>query len=250
MPLRLLDPGKGHFFHEVSSTNDLIRSDDYEPGSWILADEQTHGKGRSGKRWISFGTENIIFSGKNQIGLSEFPFTLLSLFSAGSLLRAILEWYPALEGVCKIKWPNDLYKSGKKIAGFLIESEVSSGQFQIIVGFGLNIYSQQIPPELSEIASCLLDGIPLEGSRERILYSFIRNWNDALLKIAGGSEIDKEIQWIEKHSLLIGEKIQYHEQGFVRNGTVLGYDRDGFLIVLLEDGRKHSLMDWDFGTTL
>lgn len=244
MPLRLLDPKKGKFYEVLESTNETIQSKEFEPGSWILANYQSAGKGRKGKKWSVIGEDYIIFSGKNELSLTDYPITLLSLFAASSLLKAIFEWYPEKEKECKIKWPNDIYRNQKKIAGFLIESNIIQDRFQIIIGFGLNIYGSQVPPSLPA-AGFLLDYPPLEGSKERILYSFIDFWNESLQKVAGLKEIGRELDWIERHSIGIGKKIEFSIDGNLKMGKILGFDSHGFLVVLDEEGMKYSLIDSD-----
>jgi BirA family transcriptional regulator, biotin operon repressor / biotin---[acetyl-CoA-carboxylase] ligase len=245
MPLRLLNPQLGHHLSEVSSTNDWIKNQDIEPGSWIIADNQTNGKGRRGNSWTILGEEHIIFSGKVQMSLSSMPITLISLFAGASLLKSIYNWMPEAKDNVRLKWPNDIYKNEKKISGFLVESEINNDLFTIIVGFGLNIYGTEIPIEWENKVGYLLDSPPLEGTKERILYSFIDNMNASIVKLMEQTGVDKEIQWIESNSTLVGKAIQFTNEGVVNQGVALGYDRQGFLIVHGSNGMKHILMDTD-----
>lgn len=245
MPLRLLDPDKGTSLNSTTSTNDWIKSSDHEPGSWVLAENQLHGRGRKGNSWKVLGEENIIFSGKIQMGLSTVPLTLLSLFAGAALLKSIYTWLPDRMVDTKIKWPNDIYRSGKKISGFLLESEVVEDLFTIVIGFGLNLSGKNVPIEWENIVGFLMDEPSLEGTKERILFSFIDNFNQSLMRIMDQSGLDKEIQWIESNSTLVGKNIQFSKDGLIHQGKVLGYDRQGFLIVLEETGMKSILMDTD-----
>jgi BirA family transcriptional regulator, biotin operon repressor / biotin---[acetyl-CoA-carboxylase] ligase len=245
MPLRLLNPQFGHHLPEVSSTNDWIKNQDIEPGHWIIADNQTNGRGRRGNSWSILGDEHIIFSGKVQMSLSSLPITLLSLFAGASMLKAIYKWMPELNDAIKLKWPNDIYKNDKKISGILVESEVNNDSFTVIIGYGLNIYGKDVPIEWENKVGFLLDSPPLEGTRERILYSFIDFMNASLVKLMEQTGLDREIQWIESNSTLIGKTIQFKAETVLQNGVVLGYDRNGFLIVHGSNGMKHILMDTD-----
>ncbi|MCC5815417.1 MAG: biotin--[acetyl-CoA-carboxylase] ligase [Leptospira sp.] len=245
MPLRLLNPQNGHHLVEVSSTNDWIKNQDIEPGHWIIADNQTNGRGRRGNSWTILGEEHIIFSGKIQMNLSSVPITLLSLFAGASLLKAIYNWMPDLKDTIKLKWPNDIYKNGKKISGFLVESEIKNDSFTVIIGFGLNIFGEEVPIEWENKIGFLLESPPLEGTKERILYSFIDYLNASLVKLMEQTGLDKEIQWIESNSTLIGKSIQFSVDGILQKGVALGYDRQGFLIVHGNNGMKHILMDTD-----
>ncbi|MCZ8237669.1 MAG: biotin--[acetyl-CoA-carboxylase] ligase [Leptospiraceae bacterium] len=243
MSLRLIDPQKGTILEEVDSTNDWIKDPSQVAGSWVRSRYQNKGRGRKGKVWYALGDENIIFSGKVKFGLTTIPLPLLSLMSGASLLKAIYSLYPEKVSEISLKWPNDIYRNHKKIAGFLIEGEVQDDQFEVIIGFGLNVYGQEIPQELKQIADFLLDENPLEGATERIILKFIENLNDSIIQLMDPSKTLKELQWLEKHSLLLHKIIETKLENDVVRGRVLGYDEYGFLLVLDQNGFKHSLMD-------
>lgn len=245
MPIRLLNSNMGHYIEETTSTNDWIRKKDIDPGSWVVAEAQSAGKGRKGRHWRVLGVDHIVFSGKIRMSLSTLPFTLISLFAGSSLLKAIFHWIPERELDTKLKWPNDIYKNDLKIAGFLIETEFQSDEFMIIIGFGLNIYGKEIPKELEDSAGFLLDEPPANGIRKKILTSFMDNMNSAILALMDPSSLEREIEWIERHSVLLGKKIHCNDGGESIIGKAIGYDRNGFLILLDEQGRKRVLMDTD-----
>ncbi|EMG20013.1 hypothetical protein LEP1GSC150_0147, partial [Leptospira interrogans serovar Copenhageni str. LT2050] len=66
----LLQPEKGIFLDSVTSTNTVIKGKEFPHGTWIVAEEQTAGRGRKDRTWEVFGEESLIFSGK--IGLENF----------------------------------------------------------------------------------------------------------------------------------------------------------------------------------
>lgn len=235
----------GQSIEETTSTNDWIKSKEIVPGSWVVAERQSEGKGRKGRHWKVLGEDHIIFSGKIRMSMATVSFTLISLFAGSSLLRAIYKWVPERELDTKIKWPNDILKNELKIAGFLIETEFQDDEFIIIIGLGLNLYGKKIPKELETSAGFLLDEPPAEGLRDKILISFIENMNAAVLALMDISSLEKEIAWIEGRSVLIGSKIQCNDSGELVIGNAIGYDNNGFLVILDEQGRKRVLMDTD-----
>ncbi|WCL49584.1 biotin--[acetyl-CoA-carboxylase] ligase [Leptospira sp. GIMC2001] len=245
MSIRLLDPSKGHRIQELESTNEWIKSSDHEAGSWVVSEYQTKGKGRNGKIWTVLGDDKIIFSGKIRFGLTSLPLPLVSLFSGASILKALHQWFPEHAHETKIKWPNDIYRKNKKIAGILIETEILENQFTVIIGLGLNIYGNNIPTELENIAGFATDASPLEGTSERILFTFIEKINESILNLMEPTLVSKELQWIEKNSTLIGKIIECNIENSTIRGKAVGYDENGFLIIISESGMKHILLDSD-----
>jgi len=122
-----------------------------------FAEEQVSGKGRRGKRWVMSARSNIAMSLAWSFDLTHQPLSLLPL----SVALAIVKTLEALNltGV-QIKWPNDVYVHGKKIAGILIETKSikkksSSGGYlsAVVIGVGLNY-------DMSSLSSDVIDGGP------------------------------------------------------------------------------------------
>jgi BirA family biotin operon repressor/biotin-[acetyl-CoA-carboxylase] ligase len=233
----------GHHLETVTSTNEWIKDSKIPPGTWVVADEQTSGKGRGSNTWQTLGDEHIIFSGKLQIPSPEISLPLFSIFTAAALLRSLLTFFPNMEEELSIKWPNDIYRGEKKIAGILIESEIQSGICTIIVGMGVNVFGKSIPKDLENKVSFLLDEVPLEGTVERLIHSMVENINSHLIRLIDPSQILNELIWIEAHSYLKNKAIESEWDGKIIRGKVLGIDEYGFLIILTEMGEKIELMD-------
>lgn len=113
-----------YFFKEVDSTN--TRAVDYDVGSVIIAENQTAGRGRNGRRWQSLAG-NLFLSAVLPALQNETPF--LS-FVAGVSLAEALPDVPV-----RLKWPNDVLLHHAKIAGILLERVDD----KVIAGFGVNI---------------------------------------------------------------------------------------------------------------
>ena len=100
---------KTYFFKEVDSTN--TRAADYDVGSVIIAENQTAGRGRNGRRWQSLNG-NLFLSAVLPALQNETPF--LS-FAAGVALAEALPDLPV-----RLKWPNDVLLHNAKVAGILL----------------------------------------------------------------------------------------------------------------------------------
>lgn len=144
---------------ELDSTNaELIRrrESDSDRGALVcIADHQTAGRGRRGRQWSSPRGENLylslelVFHGGFSVldGLS----LVLGLVVAEALER---------EGVPDVglKWPNDVYLNGKKLAGILVElqGELEEGVVRVVAGIGLNVHmqsSEQIDQSWTSLAN-------------------------------------------------------------------------------------------------
>ena len=137
-------------YKRLDSTNRqarlLLERGEIEEPAWIQADEQYQGKGLGNNNWISEAGKNItgsvvVFpsyvSAENQFDLSV---------ATSLAVCDLLELY--LEQV-KIKWPNDIFSEGKKIAGLLIEHTIQGSAIKnSILGIGLNVNQLKFPDEL------------------------------------------------------------------------------------------------------
>jgi BirA family biotin operon repressor/biotin-[acetyl-CoA-carboxylase] ligase len=140
----------------TGSTNDnaLLAARSGAPhGSLFVADEQTEGRGRRGNAWLTAPGESLLFSVllRPQLELSQASALTLAI---GLGLRDAIA--PLVQDSVRIKWPNDLYVAGKKLAGILVESQLQGERLQaVVVGVGLNVATRDFPPELAARATSL-----------------------------------------------------------------------------------------------
>ncbi len=138
------------YFDTIDSTND-------EAWRWlergaphyalVVADEQTAGRGRLRRRWVTAAGSGLAFS----LVLLSPPLdpsllTRLTGLGAVSACQALGSQYDLL---AQVKWPNDILLHGRKAGGVLVESRWQGQQLQaVVVGVGINIASQSISPEI------------------------------------------------------------------------------------------------------
>lgn len=122
-------------------------------GSLVVADRQTSGRGRRGRMWESDKEGNLYFS---LLLKPDFPVQKASMLTL-VMAMAVLEAGEAVCGVrLGIKWPNDIVADGKKAAGILTElSLIPEGGYQVIIGVGINVASQEFSEEISHKATSL-----------------------------------------------------------------------------------------------
>lgn len=226
-----LNIGGLRYFDSIGSTNDeaLAWATNNAPDlSIVMADEQTHGRGRLNRKWYTPKGSALAFSlilrPRTQTHLSR---------TVGLAALSIAESCSRFGIAPQIKWPNDILLNGKKTAGILIETIWSGDTIDsIVVGMGINIHSASVPPQeyVQFPATSLEDEYGKEiPAREEILYhisnSFI-NWRDRI-------EADDLIHAWEKSLAFRGEQIQIQdgtEKGIT--GKLLGLESDGGLRML------------------
>ena len=125
-----------HFFDSIESTNLFLTNRPFSNKVQLcLAREQTQGKGQYGRNWESQRDGSILFSIRRNFS-QECNLNGLSL-AVGLAIVKILEKECLVEGF-KIKWPNDIYFEGKKLAGVLLESQIQSKNQSVVIGVGIN----------------------------------------------------------------------------------------------------------------
>ena len=148
----------------TASTNDDARRAAHAGaphGAAFLADEQTSGRGRGDHRWHSPPGENLYLSVVLRPRLppgAAAPITLVcGLVVAGVVERALASTGapPSPSGV-KLKWPNDVLVSGRKIAGVLVEGQIRGDALHsLVVGVGLNVRARRFPDDIADRATSL-----------------------------------------------------------------------------------------------
>ena len=142
-----LSLGGLRYFEKIGSTNDeaLAWASQGAP-DWTLlvADEQTAGRGRSGRKWFTPPEAALAFSLILRPSADEqrFPARVTGL---GAL--AVVDALVKLEIDAEVKWPNDILIEGRKAAGILVESIWAGDSLEaLIVGIGINVLATSVPP--------------------------------------------------------------------------------------------------------
>ncbi len=146
-------------FNRITSTNDFLKRLTRRvaaEGTTILADEQTSGRGRLGRKWQSPPGKGLWFSFLLRPRLALDKAGVISLALA-ALVADTLTQHCGLE--FRVKWPNDVLVAGKKVCGILCETQMSPTNIEaIIAGIGLNVLQTEddFAPEWREHATSLL----------------------------------------------------------------------------------------------
>jgi len=211
----------------VDSTNnyiaELIAKKNIVHGISVFADAQTNGKGQRGSVWTSNPGENLIYSlfldSSNIAVKDQF---ILTQFISFSVTNVLLKY-----GIFSdIKWPNDIYVKGKKIAGILIENQINGSNLNgSIIGIGLNV-NQTVFNDL--IATSVRLEIQEFKPLQEVVFSLINelnlNWN---LVVSNQFQELNELYLSRLWKLNSPSLFKDCEGEFV--GVILGVDESGRL---------------------
>lgn len=197
----------------------------------VIANRQTCGKGRLGREFFSpSGTGLYMSIILRPDGCSPDP-TALTIAAGVAVCRAI-------EDICnrqpQIKWVNDIFLDGRKICGILAEAGTASGILDyIVVGIGINVSTQNFPPELSNVAGSLGENVDRSLIAGKIIAEFHH-----LQALCGSKELINEYK---SRSLVLGKKIDFTKEGKIYTGIATDINNEGNLIVKLENGEIITL---------
>jgi BirA family biotin operon repressor/biotin-[acetyl-CoA-carboxylase] ligase len=224
-------------FSETGSTNDLAMQrgrQGADGGVVIFSEKQNAGRGRFGRAWASAPYRGLWFSLLLRPGMPIAIWPRLTTWAAVSLALAIENSLGIAAG---IKWPNDIYLSGKKVAGILAESGVdSAGQPFAVVGIGVNVNHDlhDFPPELHDKASSLRMVIGHDVDRPAFAAALLRELDTRLGQVA--SAFPEIIEEASKRNLLLGHWVQLQHGRTMLEGRAEALDADGHLLLRGADG--------------
>ena len=234
---------KGIYLPIVDSTNNYIQTNNISFGTWVIAEDQTNGRGRKGKIWHSLGKSKIFFSAKILLKRSENPLTIFPLLIAFSIYKTILTFFPHHRESLKIKWPNDIYLDENKIAGILIESNSQNDSESIIVlGIGINLSGDTSNDK--DFKYSFLTNTAFDKEQKVRFVEFLINEINNLEPIFNSQERFLEtLNLIDPISYLKNKEIQFTYENEIRIGKYIGIDKNGFLLIL-SDKNTITLLDY------
>jgi BirA family transcriptional regulator, biotin operon repressor / biotin---[acetyl-CoA-carboxylase] ligase len=225
-------------FDSLPSTNleAARRAIEGEPeGIYVVAREQTAGRGRLERNWISPQDAGLYFSIILRPQFDQRFWPLLTLMAAVAVHDALLAAC-ALE--TDIKWPNDILANGRKLCGILAETvETSSGR-AVVVGIGVNLTNNSFPAELDEIATSIESATGRTSDLEVVLEVLVRELTklyQILQEQFGPESIVRE--WCARSSYAQGKRIRVIQDNESFVGTTCGLEGDGALRVETGEGR-------------
>ena len=209
-------------------------------GAVVIAEEQTGGRGRAGRSWISEKSAGIYCTLLLRPAIPPAHAPLLTLVAGLAARDAAAE---ELDGAPDIRWPNDLLAGGRKFAGILTEMHAEPDRIHYaVVGIGINVNQSKMPAELAQIATSLRIETKKSHSRfellVRLLRQFDRYYNQFLAE--GAAPIVK--RFAEVSSYFRGKRVRITTSVESFTGTTAGLEPSGVLRVARDDKKSTELV--------
>lgn len=231
------------FLDQVDSTNNEIRrlaEAHASEGTLVVAGEQTAGKGRRGRSWVSPEGNGIWMSFLLRPKFPPECASMITLVAAMAVADGIRE---VTNTQTMIKWPNDIVADGKKICGILTEmsSEMESIQY-VIVGIGINVGMTDFPEEIRETASSLELITGHHINRPKLIDAVLRGW-EKYYRVFLETQ-DLKGLWQEYNQMLVNRnrEVRVLAPKGEYEGVSRGITHTGELLVELSSGEIRKVM--------
>lgn len=220
-------------YSSIPSTMDVARemvNEGIDEGTVIIAGEQTKGRGRLGRVWLSPTGMSLSLSIILCPALALLP--QLNMVASLAVVQSI-ERITVLKPV--IKWPNDILINGKKVSGILIENIFEGNKLKAaIIGIGINIKLDPSSfPNISAIATSLSIESGKQISRRKMLYSLLEEFEQVYQGLKCGEPVYGK--WLA-HLETLGKLVQVKWEDIVEEGYVESISADGSLVLKRHDG--------------
>jgi BirA family biotin operon repressor/biotin-[acetyl-CoA-carboxylase] ligase len=242
----------------TSSTNDVAKdlaARRAPEGTVVIADEQTAGRGRMGRRWSAPSGDcllcSILFRPDLPPARIQWLTTLCALATADAVeeLAGLWVW---------LKWPNDLIVESsisgaqspgwRKLGGILTEMEVVAQQVEfVVVGIGVNVnVSPEVLPTLAPDATSILTETQLSVDRAALLAALLAGVERRYRALRAGEDVRQE--WMARLATL-GRPVEATTPKGVLTGVAESVGEDGALLLRTPDGELHRLLAGDVTLT-
>ena len=245
-------PGRIQVFPTLPSTNQTAKElalSGAPHGTAVIAAEQTGGRGRYARRFVSPEGGLYLSVILHPERLQFAHITAVTAFAAVAVCEAI-EQVTGLSP--RIKWVNDLFLGDRKVCGILTEAvtDIESGSLGwIVLGIGINVNTRtaDFPPELREIAGALYpDGAPVRGSRCRLAAEILN-------RTAGLQAPPQERDVMAAYRarlMMLGQTVTVHEGERSYQALAVDLDDAGHLILQSPDGTRRTLSAGEISLSL
>jgi len=217
-----------------------------EEGLCIVAGEQTEGRGRLQRQWISPAGAGLYFSIVLRPRMDASFWSLIPLLAALAVHDALVESC-TLE--TDIKWPNDILFAERKLCGILAETIETGAGRVVIVGIGINLTSEVFPVELRDLAISIEAASGKTPDAEAVLQSLIRalaHHYEMFQAVGGPANVIRE--WSNHSTYAKGKNVCVANGSETFVGVTQGLESDGALRVETEAGEIRVVRAGDVTT--
>jgi len=235
-------------FKQTDSTNEqakLYAAKNCGDRTIFVADYQTSGRGRRGRKWVSDSGSGLWMSLLLRPDLKPENASMLTLVAALAVADAVENVVSAKTAgfKCSIKWPNDIVAGQKKLCGILTEMGTDGENIDyVVIGIGINVNLKQIPDSISQTATSMCLETGLEYEREDIIAEFIKAFEKYYKKFLEKCNLSGVLE--DYNNRLINRNRMVCVLGTDGElvGEALGADEMGALRVRMADGHIENIV--------
>jgi BirA family biotin operon repressor/biotin-[acetyl-CoA-carboxylase] ligase len=217
-------------------------------GTTIFVEEQTHGRGRSGKEWFCKSGKGLLLTVVLRPAIQPENSYILMLFTAVAIVQTIRDMFKL---PVEIDWPNDLVINKKKLGGIIVETQDHTEQSKnYIVGIGINVNlkKHELPEQIDQPATSLTIEKEAFIDRTNFAKALLQNL-DSWYLILKDERYEHIIEKWQEFCMNIGSRVNVRNTKKEFAGIFLGISNNGELILQLDNGRKkkfkveHTIMN-------
>lgn len=223
------------YTEEIDSTNTFLLAKENRQnlnGTVLLAEKQTHGRGRKERTWHSTPDLNLTFSVLFIKDKLLFKNANLINFAASLAISVSVENLYQLK--TNLKWPNDVLINGKKVSGILIEAVSQSGKIErLVLGIGINVNQNIFQGTFNYSPTSLRNELGKTVEREKLLAEILNNLEVFLEKLKT-DRMSLIEDWKQK-CRMIGNRVTITDNETEKSGIFYDVDENGFLLLKTKD---------------
>lgn len=229
------------YYPSLTSTMDAAKKEALwgaEAGTVVLAGEQTAGRGRLQRSWLS-PVGGLAFSVILRPNLSYLPYmVMLASLAVTYGIRSLTGLKP------QIKWPNDVLIGEKKVCGILIENDIRKNILKhMVIGIGINVNLQvDQHPEIASIATSLSDQLSRQVPRAEVLRAVLVEMDRLYADLPNGERLLN--QW-KNNLVTIGLQVQINMGNQIYTGLAESVTDNGSLMIREKDGHLVKIIAGD-----
>ena len=221
------------WYEDVGSTNDIAMTaaaSGAPDGLVVAANTQSSGRGRLGRIWASPPGAGLYVSVVLRPNREAVP---LLTIAAGT---AIADGIEAATGLSpNLKWPNDVYVGGRKLSGILAEAGSSASGDHVVLGFGINVRTASLPPDVSARATSIEGELGRAVDRGVLLAECLAALATRYHMLQTGTASGVIAAWRARAAPLMHRRVEFDGDGDARHGIAHDIDATGALLVRVGD---------------
>lgn len=232
----------------IDSTNNMAKKlaeDGAGHGTLVVAEQQTGGKGRRGRNWVSPPKTGIWMTYVLRPDILPANASMLTIVAAMAVLDGVRNEINRLgtKVDCAIKWPNDIVLNGKKIVGILTEMSAEPDFVNyVVVGIGINVNTTDFPDDIKDVASSVYLETGIHLQRSRVIADITSQFEKYYETFIKTENLCGLVDDYNARLANVGKQVKIIDSRMERVGVAHGINENGELLVTLEDGTKENVI--------